>query len=145
MQIALLFSTDPSIDANGFVPLIDDKHLQDAENLTPVIRTEKLNDEIRGALDAVSAALTTEQRDRARRARSWCAVRMWRVWPETSWSRTACSNAGSTLCLRAQERYAFHGPTPPRRSGVILVTNPGGGSGMPGNTTSGPMYVCASR
>ena len=61
VQIALLFSTDPSIGANGFVPLTDDKHLQNAENLTPVIRTEKLNAEIRGALDAVSAALTTER------------------------------------------------------------------------------------
>ena len=61
VQIGLLFSTDPSISANGFVPLIDDKHLQDAENPTPVIRTDKLNDnEIRDALDAVSARLTTE-------------------------------------------------------------------------------------
>ena len=60
VQIGLLSSTDPSIGANGFVPLIDDKHLQDAENLTPVIRTDKLNDEIRDALDAVSARLTTE-------------------------------------------------------------------------------------
>jgi osmoprotectant transport system substrate-binding protein len=60
VQVGLLFSTDPSISANGFVPLVDDRHLQDAENLTPVIRTEKLNDEIRAALDAVSARLTTE-------------------------------------------------------------------------------------
>lgn len=60
IQIGLLFSTDPSISANGFVQLIDDRRLQDAENLTPVIRTEKLNDEIRDALDAVSARLTTE-------------------------------------------------------------------------------------
>lgn len=60
VQIGLLFSTDPSIDANGFVPLVDDKHLQNAENLTPVIRTDVLNDEIRAALDAVSASLTTE-------------------------------------------------------------------------------------
>ena len=60
VQVALLFSTDPSIDANGFVPLVDDLHLQNAENLTPVIRTEKLNDEVRGLLDAVSAKLTTE-------------------------------------------------------------------------------------
>src|SRR5690242_12042957 len=35
VQVGLLFSTDPSIKANGFVPLIDDKHLQDAENITP--------------------------------------------------------------------------------------------------------------
>ena len=60
VQVGLLFSTDPRIDANGFVPLIDDKHLQDAENITPVIRDEVLNDEIRELLDAVSAKLTTE-------------------------------------------------------------------------------------
>jgi osmoprotectant transport system substrate-binding protein len=60
VQIGLLFSTDPSIEANGFVPLIDDKHLQAPENLTPVIRKDKLNDEIGGLLDAVSAKLTTE-------------------------------------------------------------------------------------
>jgi osmoprotectant transport system substrate-binding protein len=60
VQIGLLFSTDPSIRANGFVPLVDDRHLQNAENLTPVIRSEKLNDEIRDALDGVSASLSTE-------------------------------------------------------------------------------------
>ncbi len=60
VQIGLLFSTDPSIGANGFVPLVDDKHLQDPENITPVIRTEKLNDEIGRLLDRVSAELTTE-------------------------------------------------------------------------------------
>ncbi len=60
VQIALMFSTDPSIEANGFIPLLDDKHLQDAENITPVIRTEKLNDEVRQLLDAVSARLSSE-------------------------------------------------------------------------------------
>jgi osmoprotectant transport system substrate-binding protein len=60
VQVGLLFSTDPSIRQNGFVPLVDDKHLQNAENLTPVIRSEKLNDEVRSLLDAVSARLTTE-------------------------------------------------------------------------------------
>jgi osmoprotectant transport system substrate-binding protein len=60
VQIGLLFSTDPSITQNGFVPLVDDKHLQNAENLTPVIRSEKLNDEARRLLDAVSARLSTE-------------------------------------------------------------------------------------
>ena len=60
VQIGLLFSTDPNIRKNGFVPLLDDKHLQNAENLTPVIRSEKLNDEARRVLDAVSAQLTTE-------------------------------------------------------------------------------------
>ena len=60
MQIGLLFSTDPSIEQNGFVPLVDDKHLQNAENITPVIRSEKLNDEVRSLLDAVSARLSSE-------------------------------------------------------------------------------------
>jgi osmoprotectant transport system substrate-binding protein len=59
VQIALLFSTDPSIEANAFVPLVDDKHLQDAENITPVIRTAVLNEQVRRLLDRVSAALTT--------------------------------------------------------------------------------------
>ena len=59
VQIALMFSTDPSIEANGFIPLVDDQHLQDAENITPVIRTEKLNDEVRRLLDGVSARLSS--------------------------------------------------------------------------------------
>ncbi|HEX5938075.1 MAG TPA: ABC transporter substrate-binding protein [Actinomycetota bacterium] len=61
VQIGLLFSTDPRIEANGFVPLVDDRRLQNAENITPVIRSEKLNDEVRRLLDAVSAQLTTEE------------------------------------------------------------------------------------
>jgi osmoprotectant transport system substrate-binding protein len=61
VQIGLLFSTDPSIGENGFVPLVDDKHLQNAENITPVIRSDRLNDEVRGLLDAVSALLSTEK------------------------------------------------------------------------------------
>jgi osmoprotectant transport system substrate-binding protein len=60
VQIGLLFSTDPSIGANGFVPLVDDRHLQNAENLTPVIRSDKLGDGVRRALDEVSALLSTD-------------------------------------------------------------------------------------
>jgi osmoprotectant transport system substrate-binding protein len=60
VQVGLLFSTDPSIRENGFVPLADDKHLQNAENITPVIRADKLNDDVRRLLDAVSARLSTE-------------------------------------------------------------------------------------
>jgi osmoprotectant transport system substrate-binding protein len=61
VQIALLFSTDPRIEQYGFVPLVDDERLQNAENITPVIRSEKLNDEVRTLLDAVSARLSTEE------------------------------------------------------------------------------------
>jgi osmoprotectant transport system substrate-binding protein len=39
---------------------VDDRHLQDAENITPVIRSDKLNEQIRGLLDAVSARLTND-------------------------------------------------------------------------------------
>jgi len=60
VQVGLLFSTDPSIREKGFVALQDDKHLQNAENITPVIRTAKLTPEIQRLLDAVSAELTTE-------------------------------------------------------------------------------------
>jgi osmoprotectant transport system substrate-binding protein len=61
VQIGLLFSTDPRIEQNGFVPLVDDRRLQDAENITPVIRSEMLNDEVRALLDAVSDLLSTEE------------------------------------------------------------------------------------
>ena len=60
VQVGLLFSTDPRIREHGLVPLVDDRNLQDAENITPVIRSGKLNDEIRGLLDAVSASLTND-------------------------------------------------------------------------------------
>jgi osmoprotectant transport system substrate-binding protein len=60
VQVGLLFSTDPRIEENGFIPLVDDRNLQNAENITPVIRTEVLNDEVRRLLDAVSARLSTE-------------------------------------------------------------------------------------
>jgi osmoprotectant transport system substrate-binding protein len=61
VQIGLLFSTDPSIGRNGFVPLEDDRQLQNAENITPLIRSEKLDGEVRALLDAVSAQLSTER------------------------------------------------------------------------------------
>jgi osmoprotectant transport system substrate-binding protein len=61
VQIGLLFSTDPSIEQNGFVPLVDDRRLQNAENITPVVRSEVLNDEVRSLLDAVSARLSSEE------------------------------------------------------------------------------------
>src|SRR5262249_37885183 len=60
VQVGLLFSTDPSIRENGFVPLVDDRHLQNAENITPVIRTAKLNPKARALLDTVSAHLTPQ-------------------------------------------------------------------------------------
>ena len=60
VQVALLFSTDPVITDNGWVPLEDDKHLQNADIITPVVRTAVLNDEISTLLNGISAKLTTD-------------------------------------------------------------------------------------
>lgn len=61
IDVALLFSSDGSIAARGWVVLEDDQELQPADNLVPAIRTEVLNDEIEELLNAVSAALTTDE------------------------------------------------------------------------------------
>ncbi|MGI8775123.1 MAG: ABC transporter substrate-binding protein [Actinomycetota bacterium] len=60
IDVALLFSTDPLIAENNLVVLEDDKGLQAADNITPLINTAGVDTEARGLLDAVSAALTTE-------------------------------------------------------------------------------------
>lgn len=60
IDVALLFSTDPLISQKGLVLLEDDKDLQQADNITPLIRSEVLTDEIAELLNAVSAALTTD-------------------------------------------------------------------------------------
>jgi osmoprotectant transport system substrate-binding protein len=61
IDVALLFTTSSAIEANGFVTLEDDKELQPAESITPVIRDEVNNDEVTTLLNEVSAALTTEE------------------------------------------------------------------------------------
>lgn len=60
IDVALLFSTSSVIGDEGWVVLEDDKSLQTAENITPVVRTEVLDDTITERLNAISAALTTE-------------------------------------------------------------------------------------
>ena len=61
VQVALLFSSDADIAVNGWVALEDDKKLQQLENLTPAIRTDKATPAVIDALDAVSAKLTTDE------------------------------------------------------------------------------------
>jgi osmoprotectant transport system substrate-binding protein len=63
VDAALLFTTDPNIEAEGLVMLDDDRGLQPAENVTPLVRQEVVDrwgDDFVAAADAVSAALTTE-------------------------------------------------------------------------------------
>ena len=62
VDVGLLFTSDPAIAVNGFVLLEDDKGLQLADNLVPVLRQEVLDatPEVAGILDALSAKLTQE-------------------------------------------------------------------------------------
>ncbi len=59
IDVGLITSTDGSIPANGFVVLEDDKHLQNADNVVPIIRTATADDKAKQTLNKVSAALTT--------------------------------------------------------------------------------------
>lgn len=60
VDVALLFSTSSVIGAKGWIVLEDDKALQTAENITPVIRSDLVNDEITELLAEISAVLTTD-------------------------------------------------------------------------------------
>jgi osmoprotectant transport system substrate-binding protein len=60
IDVALLYSTSSVIAANSWVVLNDDMHLQQADNLVPVVRTAVVNDEISGLLNKISAALNDE-------------------------------------------------------------------------------------
>ena len=75
VDVALLFTTDPEL--TGFVELADDRALQPAENVTPLVRRDVVDRWGRGVvdvIDGVSAALDTDtlrgaQRRRRRAAR----------------------------------------------------------------------------
>lgn len=61
IDVGLLYSTDGSIAENGFVVLEDDKGLQSADNITPLVRSEILTPEIEELLNSVSEAITEEE------------------------------------------------------------------------------------
>jgi osmoprotectant transport system substrate-binding protein len=60
VDAANIFSTDPSIPANGFVVLEDPKSLFAAQNVVPLATKAKVNPTVEGALNAVSAKLDTK-------------------------------------------------------------------------------------
>lgn len=60
IDVGLLFSTSSVISDKGWVVLEDDKHLQQADNIVPIVREDVVNDEITSLLNAISAALTTD-------------------------------------------------------------------------------------
>ena len=61
IDVGLLFTSDPSIVAKSFVLLDDDKHLQLADNIAPVVRNALLQKDdgtIKRLLNSISAKLT---------------------------------------------------------------------------------------
>jgi osmoprotectant transport system substrate-binding protein len=64
IDVALLFTTSPQVGPMDFVLLADDRGLQPADNVVPVVRhevAERYGDALRSTLDAVSAALSTDE------------------------------------------------------------------------------------
>jgi len=59
VDAALIFSSDGAVEARNFVILQDDKHLQNADNVVPILRTPKLNGEITSIWNSISSKLTT--------------------------------------------------------------------------------------
>jgi osmoprotectant transport system substrate-binding protein len=61
-QIGSVGTTDATLESLGLVILTDDKQLQNAENLVPIVNSDWLkdNDKAKKALDKLSAVLTTE-------------------------------------------------------------------------------------
>jgi osmoprotectant transport system substrate-binding protein len=60
IDVGLLFTSDPAIAADGFVLLADDKHLQHADNLIPIVRQAVLdaNPGVAGLLNGIMAKLS---------------------------------------------------------------------------------------
>jgi osmoprotectant transport system substrate-binding protein len=59
INIGLVFSSDGGITANNFVVLEDDKHLQQADNVVPLIRTAVASSEVTALLNSIDAKLNT--------------------------------------------------------------------------------------
>ena len=62
IDVGLLFNTDPRIEHDNLVVLRDNRHLQPAENILPVVRSEVLEangEAMSDALDQVSVLLST--------------------------------------------------------------------------------------
>jgi len=60
VDAANIFSTDPSIEKNGFVVLQDPKNEFPAQNVVPLFRKGVLTQPMKSAVDAASAKLTTD-------------------------------------------------------------------------------------
>ena len=54
-----MFTSDADLTTRGLVVLADDKHLQNADNVVPILRSKIASDEVEKVLNAVSNGLTT--------------------------------------------------------------------------------------
>jgi len=61
IDIGLLFSSNAIIAVKGYVVLEDDKHLQLADNVAPLVRNAVATDDLKKILNAISAKLTTDE------------------------------------------------------------------------------------
>ena len=64
VDVAVLFTTDAAIQAKNFVLLDDDKRLQLADNVAPVVRNDLLDRalaDFRGLINGVTTRVTTEE------------------------------------------------------------------------------------
>jgi osmoprotectant transport system substrate-binding protein len=60
VQVGEVFSTDGLIADKGLVVLQDDKHLQSADNIIPLVRTAKATPAVTALLNKVSGLITTD-------------------------------------------------------------------------------------
>jgi osmoprotectant transport system substrate-binding protein len=60
VDVALIFTSDGTIAAKDFVVLQDDKHLQNADNVVPIVRSPAIDDKTVALLNAISSRLTTD-------------------------------------------------------------------------------------
>ncbi len=61
IDVGLVFSSDSDLTKLGLVVLQDDKHLENADNVVPIIRSKVATADVKALLDKVSAALTTAE------------------------------------------------------------------------------------
>jgi osmoprotectant transport system substrate-binding protein len=59
IQVGLVFSSDGDLNQLGLVVLDDDKHLQAADNVVPILRKAVVTDDLKSILNKVSAGLST--------------------------------------------------------------------------------------
>jgi len=60
IQIGLVFSSDADLNQLGLVVLQDDKHLEAADNVVPILRQAVATDEAKTVLNSISSKLTTK-------------------------------------------------------------------------------------